>query len=85
MDGQGVVAWIIIGLVAGLLANIVLGGSSSLFGMLVAGLIGSVVGGWLSARMRWRLNLGNPLLDQVVISFIGAVIVVLVARLVVRL
>ena len=85
MDAQGIVAWIIIGLVAGLLANLVVGGSGNLFATLITGLIGSIVGGWLSGQMNWRLNLGNALVDQIAVSFIGAVLFLIVARFVLHL
>ena len=45
---MGIIAWIVVGLIAGWLANIVLkvrGGG--LFGNLAVGLIGAIVGGWL--------------------------------------
>ena len=82
MDARAIIVWIAIGLVAGLLANLVIGGAGSLLGALIAGLIGSVVGGWLAAQMNWRLNLGSALADQIAVSFVGAIIVLLVARLI---
>jgi uncharacterized membrane protein YeaQ/YmgE (transglycosylase-associated protein family) len=45
---MGIIAWIIIGLIAGWLANLILKGrGGGLFGNLVVGLIGAIVGGWL--------------------------------------
>jgi uncharacterized membrane protein YeaQ/YmgE (transglycosylase-associated protein family) len=45
---MGVIAWIVVGLIAGWLANIVLKGrGGGLFGNLAVGLIGAIVGGWL--------------------------------------
>ena len=79
---KSIVSWIIIGLIAGFLANLVVPGSGSLLGWLIAGLIGSVVGGFLAQQLKITLNFGNPFLEQVVISFGGAVIVLIVARLI---
>lgn len=82
MDATAIIIWIVIGLVAGWLASIVVGGAGSLLGYLIAGLIGSVVGGWLAGQFNWSLNLGNPIVERIIISFIGAIIVLLVVRLI---
>jgi uncharacterized membrane protein YeaQ/YmgE (transglycosylase-associated protein family) len=85
MNGQtqSIVIWIIIGLIAGFLASLVVGGAGGLIGYLVAGLIGSVVGGFLARQFDIRLNLGNALVEQIVISAIGAIIVLVIARIIV--
>jgi uncharacterized membrane protein YeaQ/YmgE (transglycosylase-associated protein family) len=75
--------WIVIGLIAGWLASLIVGGAGGLIGYLVAGLIGSVVGGWLAARLNWRLNLGNAFVEQLIISAVGAIIVLIVARIII--
>ena len=69
---KGIVAWIVIGLVAGLIANFILFGGGGLVGSLIAGLIGSVVGGFLARQLNVKLNLGNPFVEQLVISVVGA-------------
>jgi uncharacterized membrane protein YeaQ/YmgE (transglycosylase-associated protein family) len=82
-QSKSIVSWIIIGIIAGILASLVVPGSGSLLGWLIAGLIGSVVGGFLAQQLRINLNFGNPFLEQVVISFGGAIIVLIVARLII--
>jgi uncharacterized membrane protein YeaQ/YmgE (transglycosylase-associated protein family) len=82
-QSRSIVSWVVIGLVAGFLASLVVPASGSLLGWLIAGLIGSVVGGFLAQQLKIRLNFGNPFLEQVVISFAGAIIVLIVARLIV--
>ena len=81
-QAQSIVVWIIIGLIAGFLASLVVGGAGSLLGYLVAGLIGSVVGGFLAGQFNIRLNLGNAFVEQVVIAAIGAIIVLIVAQII---
>src|SRR2546430_12195624 len=45
---MGIIAWIIVGLIAGWLAGLIMkGGGYGLIGDLVLGLIGALVGGWL--------------------------------------
>lgn len=82
-QAQSILIWIVIGLIAGWLASLVVGGAGGLIGYLVAGLIGSVVGGWLAARLNWRLNLGNAFVEQLIISAVGAIIVLIVARIII--
>jgi uncharacterized membrane protein YeaQ/YmgE (transglycosylase-associated protein family) len=79
---QSIVSWIVIGLIAGFLASLVVGRSGGLLGWLIAGLIGSVVGGFIAQQTKMRLNLGNPFLEQIVISVIGAIVVLIVARII---
>ncbi len=49
---MGVLAWIIIGLVAGWLATQILGGTGGLLYNLAVGLVGAVVGGFLFSKLR---------------------------------
>ena len=80
---RSIVAWIIIGLIAGWLASLLVGGTAGIFGWLIAGLIGSVVGGFLAQQLKIKLNLGNPFLEQVIISVGGAIVVLIVARIII--
>jgi uncharacterized membrane protein YeaQ/YmgE (transglycosylase-associated protein family) len=82
VQGQSIIAWIVIGLIAGFIANLIVAGHGSLLGWLIAGLIGSIVGGFLAQQLNIRLNLGNPFLEQVIISIVGAVIVLIIANII---
>ncbi len=75
------VAALVIGLVAGWLASLVVGGGG-LLKYIVWGLLGSVVGGFLMPALGVSINLGAPLVNQIVVSAIGAIVLVLVARVV---
>lgn len=83
MSGQSksIIAWIIVGLLAGFIASAIVGGGGIL-GWLIAGLIGSVVGGFLAQQLRINLNLGNAFLEQVIIAVGGAVVVLIIARII---
>jgi len=80
---KSIVSWVIIGLIAGWLASIIVGTGAGLIGWLIAGLIGSVVGGFLAQQLKIKLNLGNAFLEQVIISVIGAIIVLVIARIII--
>jgi uncharacterized membrane protein YeaQ/YmgE (transglycosylase-associated protein family) len=83
LDAQKLIIWAIIGIVAGWLASVVVGGGGGLLRYLITGLIGAFVGGFLLSAAGWRPNLGNAWLDEIVIAAIGAIVVVIIARLVV--
>jgi len=72
-----------IGLVAGWLAGMLLGGGG-LIRNLVIGVIGSFVGGWLLTAANIALPIDNVLLSQIITATIGAVVVIVVARVIVK-
>jgi len=81
-QAKSIVAWIIIGLIAGWLASLVVGGGGGLISYIIAGLIGSFVGGFLAQRFNVKPNFGNAYLEQVVVAFVGAIIVLIVAHII---
>jgi uncharacterized membrane protein YeaQ/YmgE (transglycosylase-associated protein family) len=81
-QAKSIVAWVIIGLIAGWLASIVVGSGDGLIGYVIAGLIGSVVGGFLAQQLKINLRLGNAFLEQVIIAFVGAIIVLIIANII---
>lgn len=80
-DTRALLVLILIGLLAGWLASIVVGGGG-LLRYLVTGVIGSFVGGFLLNALGLRLGIGNPFLSQVATATIGAIVVVLLARMI---
>jgi uncharacterized membrane protein YeaQ/YmgE (transglycosylase-associated protein family) len=83
LNAQQLIIWLVIGILAGWLASVVGGGGGGLLRYLITGIIGAFVGGVIFGAAGWKLNLGNEWLDQAVIAAIGAIIVVILARLVV--
>jgi uncharacterized membrane protein YeaQ/YmgE (transglycosylase-associated protein family) len=82
VNAQQLVIWALIGIAAGWLASIVVGGGGGLLRYLITGLIGAFVGGFVFNAAGWKLNLGNEWVEQVVIAAIGAIIIVILARLI---
>jgi uncharacterized membrane protein YeaQ/YmgE (transglycosylase-associated protein family) len=82
MDATAIVIMLVIGAVAGWLASFIVPGPAGVIGYIVAGLIGGVVGGWLFNALKINLNLGHPIADQIVTAAIGAIVVILLARLI---
>ena len=73
--------WVVIGAVAGFLANAVVKSSYGLGGDVIIGVIGAFIGGWLFRGMRWHAPL-NGIAGTIVIAFVGAVILLVVLRMV---
>jgi uncharacterized membrane protein YeaQ/YmgE (transglycosylase-associated protein family) len=80
------IAWIILGAIAGYLAGFLVRGDEGLgvIGHIVLGIVGAVVGGFLASAL---FNVKNPIegaldLSTIVISVIGAVLVVVVVSLI---
>ncbi len=81
MDVKAILIWVAIGILAGWLASVVVGGGG-LVRYLITGLIGAFVGGFLFNLAGINLNLGNVYVNQIVVAAIGAIVVVLLARLI---
>ena len=84
MDYGPLIMMGLMGLAAGWIANTLLGRSSDLVGSLVPGVLGAYVGAYIQRYAQLDLmRIGNPLLEQLAVAVIGAVVVILVARSVV--
>ena len=83
LDAQTLVIILVVGLVAGWLASFVVGGNGAAR-YLVTGLLGAIVGSYLFAALNIRMPISDPLVAQIVIAAIGAIVLVLLARLIVR-
>lgn len=78
-----ILIWLLVGAVAGLLAGmIVKGGGFGLLGDIVVGIVGAFFGGWLLPRL--GINLGVGLVPVIASATIGAVVLLLVLRVIRR-
>jgi uncharacterized membrane protein YeaQ/YmgE (transglycosylase-associated protein family) len=82
-DITALLIFLAIGLVAGWLASLILGGGGLLRNLIV-GVIGAFVGGWLLSAVGISLPIDNALLSQIITATIGAIVVILVARVIVK-
>lgn len=77
-------SWILLGLVAGALAKFLVPGRdpTGCIVTIALGIVGAFVGGWLGTRLGWGTITG-PTLDvrNVAIATFGAILVLLLARL----
>jgi uncharacterized membrane protein YeaQ/YmgE (transglycosylase-associated protein family) len=75
-----ILAWIILGLVAGWLASMLMGaGGYGLIGDIVVGVLGALVGGWLASTFL-GLDVTGLNLTSLVIAVVGAVILIAIYR-----
>jgi uncharacterized membrane protein YeaQ/YmgE (transglycosylase-associated protein family) len=83
MVGHGIIAWLIIGAVAGWLAGLIVrGGGYGIIGDIVVGIIGSVLFGWLFGAS--GMMMGSGMIGSIVAAVIGAVILIFALRLISR-
>jgi uncharacterized membrane protein YeaQ/YmgE (transglycosylase-associated protein family) len=79
LEPGGLLAWLIVGLVAGWLAGKVMKGRGfGLVGDIVVGIAGAFLGGFLAGALGFGATTG--LLGSIVIAFIGAVVLIAVLR-----
>ena len=73
--------WCIVGLVAGVLASLVMGGTGyGLIGDIIIGIVGAFVGGWLFRQLGVTAPFGG-LAGTIFVAFIGAVVLLFVLKL----
>jgi uncharacterized membrane protein YeaQ/YmgE (transglycosylase-associated protein family) len=75
---MGIIAWIIVGLIAGWLAHTILGGRGGIFGNLAVGLIGAIFGGFLFEKL--NLHVMPDFWGNLITATIGAVIFLVIWR-----
>src|SRR5579859_5591090 len=81
LSNESLLVILIVGLVAGWLAGkIVRGAGFGLIGDLVVGIVGAFIGDWLLPRV--GLHLGTGIISSIVNATIGAVILLILIRLV---
>jgi uncharacterized membrane protein YeaQ/YmgE (transglycosylase-associated protein family) len=76
-----ILTWIIVGLVAGVLASLVMGGTGyGIIGDIIIGIAGAFVGGWLFSKLGVSSPLGG-LPGTILVAFVGAVVLLFILRL----
>jgi uncharacterized membrane protein YeaQ/YmgE (transglycosylase-associated protein family) len=78
-----VIIWILVGLAAGALASrVALGHDLGLLGDIIAGVLGAFLGGVLAVIFKINFTVaGHPIISEIVIAFVGAVILLFVLRI----
>jgi uncharacterized membrane protein YeaQ/YmgE (transglycosylase-associated protein family) len=78
-----ILIWVVVGGIAGWLADLFVKGINlGLLGKILVGMVGGLLGGWLFGVL--GINLGGSFLIDVLVAFVGAVILLLILRLIKR-
>jgi uncharacterized membrane protein YeaQ/YmgE (transglycosylase-associated protein family) len=77
-----ILAWIVLGLIAGWLAGVIMsGGGYGIIGDIVLGILGAIIGGWLTSIVLGQdVTLGLNL-PSILIAVIGAIVLIGLSRL----
>ncbi|HKR43954.1 MAG TPA: GlsB/YeaQ/YmgE family stress response membrane protein [Paraburkholderia sp.] len=80
---HGIIAWLIIGAIAGWLAGVLVkGGGFGLFVDIIVGIVGAFIGGWLAGVL--GIHIGAGIISSIITAIVGAVILLFIIRLVKR-
>ncbi len=80
---HGIIAWLVIGAIAGFLAGkVVEGGGFGLIIDIIVGIVGAVIGGYLAGAL--GIDVGGGLVSSIIVAVSGAVILLFVLRLIKR-
>jgi uncharacterized membrane protein YeaQ/YmgE (transglycosylase-associated protein family) len=80
VETRAIVIFLIIGLIAGFIASLLVGGGGGILRYLLTGVIGAFVGGFLFEALNIDLGIRNKVVSEIVTASVGAIIVVLLAR-----
>lgn len=75
---MGFLAWIVVGAIAGFLANQIVGSREGLLLMVVLGIVGGLVGGYVATTVLKVGSVNGINLESIVIATVGAIAVVII-------
>jgi uncharacterized membrane protein YeaQ/YmgE (transglycosylase-associated protein family) len=78
---MSIIAWIVIGLLAGWLAGMVMHGGYGLIGDLILGVLGAIIGGWVTGLVFGRDMVTGFNIETLVVAVIGAIVLIAISRL----
>jgi uncharacterized membrane protein YeaQ/YmgE (transglycosylase-associated protein family) len=81
MDSMGILSWIVVGAIAGFLANMVMGSREGLLMMIVLGIVGGLVGGFIATTVFKRGTVDGINIESILIATLGAILVIFVMKL----
>ena len=77
---MGFFAWIVVGAIAGFLANQVMGSREGLVMMVVLGIVGGLVGGFIASTLLHVGSVNAINVESIAIATLGAILVIFLAR-----
>jgi uncharacterized membrane protein YeaQ/YmgE (transglycosylase-associated protein family) len=77
---MGLLAWIVLGAIAGFLANVIFGGNEGVIGTILLGIVGAVVGGFIAGSVLGVADVTGLNLESIIVSVFGAIVVLAIYR-----
>jgi uncharacterized membrane protein YeaQ/YmgE (transglycosylase-associated protein family) len=78
----GIIAWIVLGAIAGFITNLIMGGKEGVIATIILGIVGAVVGGYIAGTVLKVADVTGVNVESIIVAVIGAVIVVALYRMV---
>ena len=79
---MSIIAWIVLGLIAGWLAGqIMRGGGYGVVGDIVLGVLGALIGGWITGAVLGRDMVNGFNIETLIVAVVGAIILIAISRL----
>jgi uncharacterized membrane protein YeaQ/YmgE (transglycosylase-associated protein family) len=77
---MGILAWVVLGAIAGFIANLIMGSREGLLMMVVLGIVGAVVGGFIAGTLLHVADVTGLNLESLAVAVVGAVLVIFVSQ-----
>lgn len=81
---MSLIAMLVVGLIAGWLASKIMKTNTSLLTELILGVVGAVLGGWISSLLLGVNLVGAINLTSILVALLGSILVIFIYRLIKR-
>ena len=83
MTLETIIIWVVVGGIAGLLAEWLIGGiNAGCIGTVIIGILGAFIGGWLFSQL--NISVGSGIISSIITAFVGAAVLLFIVRIVRR-
>lgn len=77
---MGIIAWIVLGAIAGFIASLIMGSREGVIMTVVLGIVGAVVGGFIAGTLLHAADVTGLNVESIVVAVLGAIVVIAIAR-----
>ena len=81
---MGLIATIVVGLIAGLLASWIMKAKTGILVDLILGVVGALLGGWITSILLGVNLVSGINLTSIIVAVVGAILVIAIYRLIMR-